>query len=242
MDRRLTRPDGVSIAWEARGEGPPVLLLHGFTMGGAMWDATGLPGLLAPRARLLIPDIRGHGRSDRPRDPALYGGALIGDALALLDAEGVGAAHLVGFSLGAEIALRLAAEAPGRAASLLLAGSGWSPPEAAAIYAASAEWMRRPDTVLFAADPDLDALEALSVAMAPILDVPRAAVARLRLPARGLVGELDDERPYLERLIGALDGFEVEILPGRDHRSSWRDPGFASRIARFLDPLLAATG
>src|SRR6266404_6280992 len=91
----------------AGGEGPPLLLVHGF--GGAAWNFDELAPLL-PGRRLLIPDLPGHGGSTPLPAPSLAGFAdVLGD---LLDAEGIEQADVFGHSLGGVVALRLAGRRP----------------------------------------------------------------------------------------------------------------------------------
>ncbi|WP_346048854.1 alpha/beta fold hydrolase [Actinomadura chokoriensis] len=96
--------------------GEPVVLLHGVTGHGARWRRTA-EGYLADRA-VLAPDLRGHGRS--PHEPPWTVERHVADVLALLDAEGVERADLVGHSYGGMIALHLARTAPRRVRRLLL--------------------------------------------------------------------------------------------------------------------------
>jgi len=99
----------------------PVLLLHGFTGCGETMRvaAQALPG-----RRQLFVDLPGHGESDAPHNVNDYAmECCTRDLLAVLDARGVARAHLLGYSLGARVALGLALAAPQRAASLLLVGA-----------------------------------------------------------------------------------------------------------------------
>ncbi|MCL6644182.1 MAG: alpha/beta fold hydrolase [Dehalococcoidia bacterium] len=91
--------DGVRIFYEAAGEGPPVLLSHGYSATSRMWR--GQVEALAPRYRIITWDMRGHGQSDSPDDPALYSeAATVGDMAAILDALGIDTAVIGGLSLG----------------------------------------------------------------------------------------------------------------------------------------------
>ena len=101
------------------GEGPPVLLLHGFTGTAQSW-AGHIPAW-SPEYRVIAPDLLGHGGSDAPTDPARYAlerqaGALA-ELLTLLDAA---PAAVVGYSMGARLALVLALEHPDIVARLVL--------------------------------------------------------------------------------------------------------------------------
>ena len=101
------------------GEGPPVLLLHGLGASKLSWLP--LLGPLAERYRVIVPDLPGHGESDKPRTtytPTFYSGVV----RRLLDALGEREAALVGNSLGGRIALDVAARAPHRVSALVLLG------------------------------------------------------------------------------------------------------------------------
>ncbi len=113
-----TRSEGVRIAYRDEGSDRPVLLLHGHTMDGRAWD--GLVGpLRGAGMRLLRPDLRGHGASERP--PGGYHWSHHGaDMAAVLDAAGVARAIVVGFSLGGGVALELALTRPERVEALVL--------------------------------------------------------------------------------------------------------------------------
>jgi pimeloyl-ACP methyl ester carboxylesterase len=72
-------------------------------------------------------DLRGHGASDKPRDPAEYGTPFVADLVRLLDHLGIERAHIVGYSMGAVITLKLLTVHPDRVASAVLGGAGWRP-------------------------------------------------------------------------------------------------------------------
>ena len=85
---RMSRGAGAAIHYETHGQGPAVLLTHGFGLTARMWE--GQIEALAASNRLILWDLRGHGRSDSPEDSGLYDPeACIADMLALLDAEGI---------------------------------------------------------------------------------------------------------------------------------------------------------
>jgi 2-succinyl-6-hydroxy-2,4-cyclohexadiene-1-carboxylate synthase len=96
----------VALHVEERGEGPAVLLLHGFTGSVETWH----PFLARWRGfRIVAVDLLGHGRSDAPADPARYAfPRCVADLLNLLDALGIHRLAVVGYSLGGRLALHLA--------------------------------------------------------------------------------------------------------------------------------------
>ncbi|NKZ05931.1 alpha/beta fold hydrolase [Actinomadura latina] len=109
--------------------GEPIVLLHGVTGHGARWRLTA-ESHLGGRS-VLAPDLRGHGRS--PHEPPWTVERHVADVLALLDAEGIERADLVGHSYGGMIALHLARTAPRRVRRLLLLdpATGLAPADAA---------------------------------------------------------------------------------------------------------------
>ncbi len=123
---RFTAPDGVELAWHELGEGRPAVLLHGlFSNAATNWIRFGHAAEIAGRGiRLIMPDLRGHGTSDRPHDPACYPpDILAADGLALIAHLGLEEYDLGGYSLGARTAVRMVAKgaAPRR---LVISGMG----------------------------------------------------------------------------------------------------------------------
>jgi pimeloyl-ACP methyl ester carboxylesterase len=115
---------GFRIRYQVWGSGPALVLLHGLAMWGDRWRDTGYVSALETRFRLVVPDHLGHGQSDMPHEPAAYGlSNLATDVIAVLDAAGVGRAHVWGYSMGARVAENLAVKAPDRVLSLTLGGA-----------------------------------------------------------------------------------------------------------------------
>lgn len=129
-----TSSGGVTIAGEAAGEGPPVVLMHGLTatrryvvMGSRLLERGGM--------RVLAYDARGHGESSPAPEPGAYAYPdLVGDLAAVLDHNGEERALLVGASMGAHTAVAFALAHPGRVAGLVLvtpASTGEAPTDVA---------------------------------------------------------------------------------------------------------------
>ena len=118
----VTSSDGVAIAYTVLGAGAPVVLLHGFTETAASWQEAGyVERLLAAGRRLVLIDCRGHGGSGKPHDAAAYSGdSCARDVVAVLDALGIGAADLIGYSMGGMIALTTALRFPERVRCLVV--------------------------------------------------------------------------------------------------------------------------
>jgi non-heme chloroperoxidase len=111
--------DAVSIAYEARGEGPPDLLfIHGWAGSGAYFDET-IRHIDLSRARVITFDLRGHGESAKT-DEGYSLDHFSADALAVADAAGAASFVVVGFSIGGKFAQYLALTAPERVLGLVL--------------------------------------------------------------------------------------------------------------------------
>lgn len=111
---RKIRVNGVDLAVLVEGEGDPVLLLHGFPDSSQLWRNQ-IPALTSAGFRVIAPDLRGFGASDRPEGREAYAvPALVGDVMAVLDELGVAAARVVGHDFGAVVGWSLAAFVPGR--------------------------------------------------------------------------------------------------------------------------------
>ncbi len=112
---------GCTLHYELIGSGEPVLLIHGLGSSSRDWEYQ--TAALAPNYRIIAPDLRGHGRSQRPPGPYSMGG-FANDLIALLDHLHIAQAHVVGLSLGGGIAFQLATQAPERVRSLTIVNSG----------------------------------------------------------------------------------------------------------------------
>lgn len=115
--------DGVAVYYEVHGAGPVILLTHGFAATARMWSRQ--MEVLTRGRRVVVWDMRGHGRTDSPEDPALYSeDATVGDMLAILNAVGSQRAIVGGHSLGGYMSLAFHRRYPERVAALLLCGTG----------------------------------------------------------------------------------------------------------------------
>lgn len=113
--------EGVSLYVEQHGSGSPVLLLHGLGSSGLDWEL--VTPRLAAHHRVIVPDVRGHGRSDKPAGD--YGVPLFArDIAALCDRLGLSGVHVVGLSMGGMIAFELAVRRPDLVRSLVIVNSG----------------------------------------------------------------------------------------------------------------------
>src|SRR5829696_4469836 len=111
--------NGLEVAYQAWGAGPPVILLHGATGSGPSQMA-GLAASVAASMRALAPDARGHAGTRWDLSPGLRTVDLVDDVLAFADVLGLDTFHLLGYSMGGMTALTLAAEHGARLRSLVL--------------------------------------------------------------------------------------------------------------------------
>lgn len=114
--RAARRGDGVMLSVQRAGQGVPLVLLHGYPQNGLCWHR--VAPVLAQHFDVIVPDLRGYGASDAPPDDAAHRTyskrQMARDVVALLDALGIGAAHVLGHDRGARVAYRLALDHPAR--------------------------------------------------------------------------------------------------------------------------------
>ncbi len=127
MTYHVVASGGIDIAYETVGEGTPVLLIHGFGANRTItWRNTGWFDVLVKAGhRVIAMDCRGHGQSGKPHAPKAYDeGQLAADAMAVLTQAGAGAADVMGYSMGAHVAIRLMHDHPAAFGRCVLAGAG----------------------------------------------------------------------------------------------------------------------
>ena len=122
--------NGVNLYYEVAGDGPAVFLTHGFGASSSMWR--GQMDAFSDRYRIIAWDMRGHGNTDSPEDPADYSEpATLADITAILDACGVESAIIGGLSLGGYMSLAFNLAHPERTRALMLfdTGPGYNNPK-----------------------------------------------------------------------------------------------------------------
>ncbi len=189
---------GVRITYDVTGAGPAFLLTHGFTASAHMFQPN-LPALSADHS-VITWDVRGHGRSDYPDDPAQYSAQLaVGDMIAILDAAGFERAVIGGHSLGGYLSLRFHLAHRDRVAGLVLIDTGPGYRQ----DAARDGWNRMAEN--YAAGFERDGLGALGSSDEVRQDVHRDAGGLIRA-ARGILTQFDDQ------VIASLPGIAVPTL------------------------------
>ncbi len=250
---RVPGADGVSVAvrrWGVPGALPPVYLQHGFVADTRLtWVGTGTVAVLLAAGREVVGvDARGHGRSDKPHDPAAYGERRMADDLRrVADALGHDSFDLAGYSMGATVAMLVAA-ADRRVRRLVVGGVGAAFVErggaerhaalmerlAAALEAADVTEVRDPAIVLFRRMADaLGADRRALAAHARAVHDRDPDLAAVTAPALVLAGDADPLAVRPEVLAAAIPGARVAVVPG-DHSTALRAPAFAAALTGFL--------
>ncbi|MFW9864242.1 MAG: alpha/beta fold hydrolase [Candidatus Thorarchaeota archaeon] len=115
--------EGVRIYYEIEGGGPPVIMIHGFAANiEANWKATNWVDVLKDDYRLVLVDCRGHGKSDKPKDPAQYGEKMNDDIVKLLDHLSIERANFFGYSMGARMTTDILLQKQERFISAIIGG------------------------------------------------------------------------------------------------------------------------
>src|SRR5215469_10317577 len=117
------RNGSVRIHYEVEGEGPALVLQHGFSESVIDWYESGYVNALKTDYRLILIDARGHGSSDKPHDPDAYVlNRRVGDVAAVLDALEIATVVYWGYSMGGWIGFGMAKYAKERVRALVIGG------------------------------------------------------------------------------------------------------------------------
>jgi pimeloyl-ACP methyl ester carboxylesterase len=246
--------NGVKIYYEVHGDGPPLILTHGYSSTSAMWQ--GQVTALSKQHKLVLWDMRGHGQSDYPEDPAAYSETLtVGDIAALLDEVGAKTAIVGGLSLGGYMSLAFYRAHPERVAALLIidTGPGFKKDDA------REAWNRRAfDT---AERFEREGLEVLQSASRERSTVSHRDATGLARAARGMLTQRDarviellpnikvpslivvgaDDTPFLaasDYMAAKIPGAKKVVIPAAGHAVNIDQPQvFIDAVLPFLDSL-----
>lgn len=246
--------DGVEIYYEVHGDGPPLLLTHGYSLTSGMWN--GQIEALSKHHKLVLWDMRGHGQSDYPDDPAAYSEALtVADMAALLDAIGADKAIVGGLSLGGYMTLAFNRTHPERVRALLIidTGPGFKKDDAREV------WNKRAHDT---GDRfDREGLEALKSDSGEPSGVTHRDAKGLARAARGMMPQRDarvieslptikvpslvvvgaDDTPFLaasDYMAAKIPGAQKVVVPAAGHLVNIDQPqAFIEAVLPFLDGL-----
>ena len=246
-EHSFTAPDGVELVWYELGEAQarPVLLLHGlFSNADTNWIRFGHAAAIAAEGfRLILPDLRAHGRSGKPHDAAFYPRDILAqDGLALIEHLGLTSYDLGGYSLGARTAARMVILGA-KARRLIISGMGLKGLLNTGGRAAhfkdiltglgthergSPEWMAEAFLKTTKGDP-----QALLPLLDSFVDSREEDVRGITVPTLVLAGAEDQDNGPAEELAELLPSARFAEMPG-NHMSSVTNPEFGRAIADFL--------
>ena len=250
--------NGIAIDYEVTGDGPVVLLGHGYGSTRHMWDEQ--HRALADRWRVVSWDMRGHGQTESPDDPARYSTQLtVADMRALLASLGVSRAVVGGLSLGGYMSLAFYLTYPEMVEALIICDSGpgyrnaearnaWNQrarERAAALEARGLEALGGRSREVRDALGHHKSAQGLAHAARGMLAQQDAHVidglASIRVPTLVVVG--DQDTPFLapcEYMAKKIPGARFEVIAGAGHASNLDQPeAFDRALLSFLDSLPA---
>ncbi|MFO0945805.1 MAG: alpha/beta hydrolase [Planctomycetota bacterium] len=254
--------NGVKIHYTDVGEGEPVLLIHGFAVNiPIQWGGPGVIGSLSKEYRVIAFDNRGHGKSGKPHEPADYGANMAEDAVRLLDHLKIDKAHVVGYSMGAWITLKLITAHPDRVRSAVLGGAGWLREgdenwklgEELAHSLESGKGFRPLIVELNATNeppPSEERIRAVSLVMTATNDVKalvgvvrgmnglivsESSLANNQVPTLAIVGDQDPlKAKNVDPMIGKMKNLELVVVENADHMTTFLKPEFFRSLRAFL--------
>lgn len=230
----------VKIHYEVEGQGPPLLIQHGFSSSLDTWYETGFVRGLSPEYRLIMVDARGHGKSDKPHDPKAYeAGVVVRDLTAILDDLKIQQTNYYGYSYGARVGMQVARLAMSRLNSLILGGTnpsningdastqrikvyeemeknpGLSMADIIAILEASNGQMT-PEQRVRVMQNDVRALIACGKAFYAWPDT-LAVLTKLDIPCLIMDGEADRYYPAVKESVAMMRNTTLVTFPGLNH-------------------------
>lgn len=209
---------GVKIHFLIEGTGEPVVLIHGLDSSARVnWQMPGTIDALAKDHQVIAIDLPGYGESDKPADPAAYGEQWVDDVILLLNHLNIRKAHIVGYSMGGMVALKLIAEHPDRVISGTLGGAGWL----------------REDSILQKIWTHMRTLGARSITE---LALTADQLKAIRIPVEILVGDRDPmKKLYVEPLESVRSDWRVIEIEGAGHLNCIFKKQFIDEIEKWLD-------
>ena len=254
--------DGIKIYYEIEGEGPPVVMIHGFAGNSeGVKNQTNWIENLKDNYQLILLDCRGHGKSDKPHDDSYYGQKMTDDVIKLLEHLSIEKANFLGYSMGASIIFHILVTKPEFIISAVLGGFVITLNEKEiakdledtkqvieAFRAESIDQIKDPMARAlrqFAElrENDLLALAAVQAGWlkdwSQIMPSPaqmKGALKKIKVPVMTVLGSNDDiqpgEKTLFAQLIPGACHFQIQ---GKDHLTVIPDPKFLMVVKAFLD-------
>lgn len=243
-----TRNSGLRINYHVIGSGSPAVLIHGYTASGySNWVASGWTKHLATQHTLLIPDLRGHGSSQKPYSSMVYSTAsMAADVLAVMDEHGVTTAPVFGYSMGGMVALELLLEHPSRISAAVIGGMGSYFPRNRGRFSMERQHKRSAASrrhvghqlrflASYVARFDPFAMDAVFKGVFKNRKpVDSARLSEIDRPVLVAAGELDPFFGPAKALAARIPGARFLPLPYEGHLSAVRSPLLRTEVAAFL--------
>ena len=231
---QATSSDELKIHYEVEGDGPPLLLQHGFSGSLLGWRDAGYVDALRDSYRLMLMDGRGHGQSEKPHDVESYAmRRRVDDVLAVLDAEGVERSSYWGYSMGGRIGFGMLKLAPDRLTAAVLGGMHPYERERSqyetrieSLSKGMEAYVAEREAQLGSRMPEprrgrqlANDAEALAAATRSNLqqDPPSDRLAAVSTPTLIFCGTADQYHDGARRVAGEIPGAEFLSLDGLDH-------------------------
>jgi pimeloyl-ACP methyl ester carboxylesterase len=241
----ITTSDGLKIHYLELGtRGSPVILIHGYTANAeGKWVKSNIAQTLAKNHRVIAIDARGHGKSDKPHDPAKYGPRMATDVIELMDQLKIPKAHIHGYSMGGSILTQLLARHHDRIITAIYGGAGpqetdpkWIAQVPKDIEPPAANDPRAPRGESWSAYPGYDraALDAVQKYSWQPGDRD-IDLTKVKVPVLAIVGSLDRPNARTHRLKRELTGAAIVIVPGETHGSVHLNPTYTATLVKFID-------
>lgn len=253
--------NGVRIRYVEQGTGEPVVLVHGLTSSvEANWVAPKVFEELAKNYRVIALDCRGHGKSEKPHDAKQYGQEMAFDVVRLLDHLKIRKAHIVGYSMGSMITIKLLTMKPERFLTATLGGHRGilAPTEMEIKFfeqlsadlekgslrsvileltpkdqpQPTEEAMKRSAAMLLTGK-DTAALAVLTRSM-PDLAVTEAQVAAINVPTTAIIGTNDPLLEGVNKLKKVMPKLKVVPIEKATHMNAPGRPEFIEALQEFL--------
>lgn len=245
------RSDIADISYEVAGEGPPVLLIHGFASNARVnwWDTGWVKTLNDAGFQAITFDNRGHGASTKLYEVDAYPAPVMAeDARRLLDHLAVPQALVMGYSMGARISAFLTINHPERVraavfsglAENMIKGFGGTEPIAQALEAASANDITDPEGRVFRlfAEQTKGDLKALAACMrSERQKITPMELARITVPVLVVAGEADEIAGSVQPLVDVIPGAKGVVLARRNHMNAVGDRQHKEAVVKFFNSI-----
>jgi pimeloyl-ACP methyl ester carboxylesterase len=228
---------GVKIHYTVEGKGEPVILIHGLYSSAAVnWQWPGTVAELAKQYQVIALDNRGHGQSDKPQAEGEYGVKMAEDIVRLMDHLHIARAHVVGYSLGGMIVMKLLTTHPERVSSAVLGGMGWL--QEGSPLQHFWEAIKGGDKAR-----DSQAVPVACLRGMAGLAVTEKEVKAVRVPVDIIVGDHDPCRQlYVEPLRKIRPDWPEHVIAGAGHLICIFKPDFKAQVKSALDRHSALAG